>query len=242
MNHHTSDHDDETSAPPGTPPAPPAIDPELLGRLADEDPIAWAQFLGMIHDSACAAIQRALRGDPEKPSVGVRRLIRAYRNDDLQIQAALLTARTSLQRHLLNPKRTGDLPQDVDHVAALIRIAYNHWQRQNYRDRQSAEQTAAGGAAGMDGGPTLLERAADPSPGPDRRATSREIVEIIYEVIHEYCKGHDDATRAVIFLKLFTTQTQSRIAQEVGVTNAKVSRVCDVLFTHLRRWYRVSLE
>jgi hypothetical protein len=238
MSHLACDSDEGTSARADPPP----IDAGLLKRLADEDPAAWAQFLGMIHDGACASIQRALRGELGTPSAGVRRLIRAYRNDDLQIQAALLTARTSLQRHLLNPKAGGDLPQDVDHVAALIRIAYNHWQRQNYRDRQAAGQAAAGGAAGSDSGTTLLERAVDPSPGPDRRENSREIVEKIYEVIHEYCKGHDDATRAVIFLKLFTTQTQTRIAQEVGVTNAKVSRVCDVFFAHLRRWYRVSLE
>src|SRR5262249_24774782 len=155
MSHHTSDHDDEVSAPPDPPPAPPSIDPELLKRLADEDPIAWARFLGMIHDSACAALQRALRGDPGEPSAGVRRLLAPYRNDALQIQAALLPARTSLQRHLLSPKGAVDLPQDVDHVAALIRIAYNHWQRQNYRDRQAAGQAAVGGAAGSIGGPTL---------------------------------------------------------------------------------------
>ena len=116
----------------------PAIDAELIRRIAEGDPRASAAFLAVVHDRACRLVQDALSGPADRRSAAVERLIRAYRRDDLQIQAALLSAQTSFRRHLLDITQAAEGSEGRwrDYVTALISLTYNRWGSTKYSDKR----------------------------------------------------------------------------------------------------------
>jgi hypothetical protein len=220
----------------------PPLDAALVERIGAGDPQASAAFLAMVHDRACRIVQDALTSAGPQRSIAVERLIRAYRRDDLQIQAALLSAQTSFQRHLLDLARSAEVPDGDDYVTALITLAYNRWQRRNYGDKRSRVQAALG-ASGNETreSESALSRAADPRPGPDNRPVLADFYEKLVEEIHFLCSELKPGEPEVVYLRLFHEFTYEQIAREVGKSTAGVHRICQQVVTHLRRRFRDSV-
>jgi DNA-directed RNA polymerase specialized sigma24 family protein len=220
----------------------PTIDAELLRRLAAGDPRASAAFLAVVHDRACRLVQDALAGPADRRPAAVERLIRAYRRDELQIQAALLSAQTSFRRHLLDLSQSAEVKDDRDYVTALISLTYNRWQRQHYGDKRAHRQAAAGSGGNGDGDSATarLTRAVDPRPGPDHRPMLDDFYEKLVEEIHLLCSGLKAGEPEIVYLRLFQGMTYEQIAREVGKSTASTYRVCQQVVAHLRRRFRDS--
>jgi RNA polymerase sigma factor (sigma-70 family) len=217
------------------------IDHELLRRIPAGDPQASAAFLAAVHDRAFRLVQDTLAGPADRRSAVVERLIRAYRRDDLQIQAALLSAQTSFRRHLLDLSQSGEVKDDQDYVTALISLAYNRWQRQKYGDKKTHRQAAAGESSnGRDDAATRLARVVDPRPGPEQRPILDDFYEKLVEEIHLMSNGLRPGEPEVVYLRLFQGLTYEQIAREVGKSTATVHRICQQVVAHLRQRFQDS--
>ena len=195
----------------------------------------------MVHDRACRLVQDALAGSANSGRPRVERLIRAYRRDDLQIQAALLSAQTSFRRHLMDLSQSAEVKDDQDYVTALISLAYNRWQRQKYGDKKARRQAALGSSGnGKDDSATRLNHAVDPRPGPDHRPILDDFYEKLVEEIHLLSSGLRPGEPEVVYLRLFQEMTYEQIAREVGKSTASVHRVCQQAVAHLRQRFRDS--
>jgi DNA-directed RNA polymerase specialized sigma24 family protein len=217
------------------------IDEDLLERITAGDPQASAAFLGLVHDRACRLVQDALAGSADQRPAAVDRLIQAYRRDDLQIQAALLSAQTSFRRHLLDLTQSAEVKDDRDYVTALISLAYNRWQRQNYGDKKARRHAALGSSTnGDDDCQAVLTQAVDPHPGPEHRPVIDDFYEKLVEEIHLMSNGLRPGEAEVVYLRLFQDMTYEQIAHEVGKSTAGVHRVCQQVVAHLRQRFRSS--
>ncbi len=220
----------------------PTVDADLLRRIAAGDVEASAAFLTIVHDRANRLVQEALTGAPGRRSAPVDRLIRAYRRDDRQIEAALLSARTSFLRHLLDLTQEAAVSDDRDYVTALISLTYNRWQRQNYGDQKTRRQAAVGAAhnGADETADALLTRAVDPRPGPEDRPVIEDFYEKLVEEIHLLCSGLRPGEAENVYLRLFHEMTYEEIAREVDKATATVYRICQQVVRHLRKRFRDS--
>ncbi len=218
----------------------PGIDTELLRRVCEGDDGASAAFLAAVQDRAWRMVLDALRGPPDRRSPALERLIRAYRRDPLQIQAALLSAQTSFRRHLLGLVQAEEIRDDRDYVTALITLTYNRWQRRHYRDTQACVQSVVGSSGDEDLATTWLSRAADPRPGPDHRPIVEDFYAKLVEEIHLMSKDLRPGEPEVVFLRLFEEMTYEQIGRKVGKSTASVGRICQKVVDHLRRRFRDS--
>jgi RNA polymerase sigma factor (sigma-70 family) len=217
------------------------IDAELVRRIAEGDPQASAAFLAIVHDRACQLVREALTGSADRQPPVVVRLIRAYQHDDLQIQAALLSAQTSFRRQLTDLALVAEVKDDREYVTALITLAYNHWQRRKYRDKQLLRQTALGSSRnGQDDPATVLSRAADTRPGPEHRPMIDDFYEKLVEEIHLMCRELKPGEARVVELRLFQGMTYEQIAREVGKSTASAHRICQQMVAYLQRRFRDS--
>ncbi len=221
---------------------PTALDSEFLRRIAAGDQQASAAFLALVHDRACQLVEDALTGPPQRRSAVVERLIRAYCRDDLQIQAALLSAQTSFRRYLLDLTQSGDIRDDRDYVSALISLAYNRWQRQHYSTKKTQRQMAAAAPRNGDDdqAPARLTQVADSRPGPDHKTTIEDFYEKLLEEIHLMSAGLKPGEADVVYLRLFQELTYEQISGEVGKSIASVHRICQQVVAHLRQRFRDS--
>ena len=195
----------------------------------------------MVHDRACRLVQDALAGSADQRPAAVDRLIRAYRRDDLQIQAALLSAQTSFRRHLMDLTQSAEVKDDRDYVTALISLAYNRWQRQNYGDKKAHRHAALGSSSNGKGDcQAVLTQAVDPRPGPEHRPVIDDFYEKLVEEIHLMSNGLRPGEAEVVYLRLFQEMTYEQIAREVGKSTAGVHRVCQQVVAHLRQRFRNS--
>jgi RNA polymerase sigma factor (sigma-70 family) len=219
-------------------------DAALLRRIAAGDVQASAAFLTIVHDRANRMVQEALAGPAQRRSPALDRLIRAYRRDDRQIEAALLSARTSFLRHLVDMTQEAAVSDDSDYVTALISLTYNRWQRQNYGDKKSRQQAGTGALRnGMDEtAGTLLARAADPRPGPEHRPVIEDFYEKLVEEIHLLCSELRPGEPEIIYLRLFHEMTYEEISRKVGRSTASVYRICQQVIRHLRQRFRESAQ
>jgi RNA polymerase sigma factor (sigma-70 family) len=216
---------------------------ELIKRISAGDPEAWAVFLGVVHERACRMVQDALAGQTEQRSATLERLIRAYQGDELQIQAALLTAQTAFRRGLLERCESAQITDERDYVSALINLTYNRWQSRNYVDKKMRRQTAAGQSHTSDDDSlsSWLTQAPDPSPGPDHQPILQDFYENLVEEIHLMSSTLKPHEREIVFLRLFERLTYEQIHQRVGKSIATVQGVCQRVLAHLRRRFRDSL-
>jgi DNA-directed RNA polymerase specialized sigma24 family protein len=220
----------------------PGLDSELIGRISAGDPKASAAFVAMVHDRAWRMVQDALAGPSDRRSAPLERLIRAYQRDDLQIQAALLTAQTSFHRRLLKLSQEGDVKDDQDYVTALISLAYNQWQRQHYDDKKMRSESASGAfrKGDDDTSTTRLTQTADPHPGPDHQPMLEDFYEKLVEEIHLMSSGLKPGEADVVYMRLFEGLRYEQIAKGVGKSTSGVHRICQQAVAHLRRRFRDS--
>jgi RNA polymerase sigma factor (sigma-70 family) len=221
---------------------PPQIDSGLLRRVSERDPHACGQFLAMVHERACRLVQDALTGRVGERSGRIAWLIHAYRRDELQIQAALLSAQTSFHRHFLDTVDTSQINDDKDYVTALIGQAYRRWKRREYRDQQTLRHTAAGNAPLAGNGKTLLAQLADSAPGPEQQVVVNDFYEKLVEEIHLFSRGLNEREAQVVSLRLFQEMTYEQIAAEVNTSVATVCRICQQAIAHLRKRFRESID
>lgn len=223
--------------------ASPGIDVVLLRRVAAGDATAAAAFLDAVHDRACRMVEDALSGPPGRRPAVLDRLIRAYGGDDLEIQAALLSAQTSFRRHLMSITDADAIRDDRDYVTALISITYNRWQRQHYREKQLTHQAALGSTKEDDSDltTTWLSRAPDPRPGPDYQPMVDDFYEKLVEEIELMSQQLRPGEPEIISLRLFEGMSYEEIGRQVGKSTATVGRVCQQAVTYLRQRFRDAL-
>lgn len=210
---------------------------DIAGRIAAGDAQASATFMAMVHDRACGLVQEALIGAEGQRSPAVERLVRAYRRDELQIQAALLSAQTTFRRHLLKNSDSAEIRDERDCVTALISLAYNRWQRQRYEDRKAQGQAALGSSGDRD---VLLAEVADPDPGPDHLPMIADFYEKLVEEVHLLCSELKPGEPEAVFLRLFEELTYDQISRRVGRPVSSVHRICQQVKAHLLRRFRDS--
>jgi hypothetical protein len=170
----------------------------MLQRVSERDPQACAQFLTLVHERACRLVQDALVGRAGEQSGRIAWLIHAYRRDELQIQAALLSAQTSFQRHFLDKVDSSQIKDDKDYVTALIGLAYRRSQRREYRDKQTLRQAAVGNAPLVREGEALLARLPDPARGPEHRVVVNDFYEKLVEEVHLFSRGLKERDAKVV--------------------------------------------
>ena len=104
----------------------PVIDAELPRRIAAGNPQASAVYKVFVHERACRLGQEAQAG---RRSTTMERHIRAYRRDDFQMQASLLSVQTALHRRLQDLAQSAEINDDRDSATALISLTSDHCQR-----------------------------------------------------------------------------------------------------------------
>jgi len=220
----------------------PQISSELLERVSERDPQACVEFLTAVHQCAWQLVQDALEGRAGTQSARIRWLIQAYRRDELQIQAALLSAQTSFRRHFLDAFDPLQINDDKDYVTALIGLAYRHWQRREYRDKQTRRHAATGNPARASERISVLDQLAHPGPSPDHDVVVKDFYEKLVEEVHLFSRGLKEGEAEVIYLRLFQEMTYEQIGARVNKSVATVCRICQQAIVHLRKRFRDSMD
>jgi DNA-directed RNA polymerase specialized sigma24 family protein len=187
----------------------------------------------MMPDHALSA--RDLSGVKE-----ARRLVRAYQDDPADAHVALDLAWTSFRCHFLDRTRSRELNTVADCAALLIRVAYNRWQRERYRERQVRHQAALGAAYGNF--PNLIEQHPDLGPGPEDEVDLADFrAALDQEVIH-FTRHLSDVDREIVYLTFFGRKSPREIKEQLGVSQAKSQDVPRLWRLHLLQRYPKTLD
>jgi DNA-directed RNA polymerase specialized sigma24 family protein len=213
---------------------------KFLDRLDSGDSIAWLEFFQRVYETARAVINEAL-GSRGLSAVGeARRLARVYQEDQADVHVALDLAWTSFRCHFLERTSSRELRTDADCAALLIRVAYNRWQRDRYRDRQSRLQVARG-AACRDGS-SLIERHADPGPGPEDEIDLADFRQALDREVVHFTQHLSDIDRRIVYLTYFERRTPREIKELLGISQAKSQDVPRLWRLHLLKRFPQTLE
>jgi DNA-directed RNA polymerase specialized sigma24 family protein len=212
----------------------------FLERLEKGDPSAWLEFFHKIYATARGAIDNALAARDLSGVKEARRLVRAYQDDPADVHVALDLAWTSFQSHFLDRTKSRVLKTEADCAALLIRVAYNRWQRERYRERQVRRQMALG-AASSDG-PSLIEQYSDLGPGPEDEVDLADFQAALDQEVIHFTQHLSDVDRKIVYMTYFERKTPREIKEQLGVSQAKSQDVPRLWRLHLLQRYPKTLD
>jgi DNA-directed RNA polymerase specialized sigma24 family protein len=217
-----------------------SISLSLLKRLEQDDSAAWLEFFQIVYETARGAVDQALSSQDFNGVKVARWLVKAYQADAVDVHVALDLAWTSFRSHFLDRTKAGELKTEADCAALLIRVAYNRWQRERYRDRQIRRQVTLGSGSGD--GPSRLENHPDSRPDPEEEIDLADFQAALDQEVLFFTQHLSAVDRQIVHLTFFERKTPREIKERLGVSEAKSQDVPRLWRLHLLQRYPHSLD